>query len=376
MRILLQGYYGFGNLGDDVLLRVTLGIMRQIFPQAHYTLFVNAPAERAAYLQTYLGEKLDYINYSARAHFDLIVHGGGGVHYDYAPGSFWHYLLNRFISIQPQAFTGLYHAYKKLKGKEHITAAHRVGLGIGLGTFTSSSSKWYTNVPVLTGYEYLMVRDSHSKMRASSLCPKAQVVLGTDLAFYTDYWRPLVAPPSGSNATRVGFVLRDWPHPDYLMQCIRVAGKLAAMGLQISFFSFEQLYDKTYIRMLNGKFPCTTWPQDEKSFFAQFAAQDVIVTSRFHGAILASIFHIPSVTIAIEPKLSTLRELLPQSCRLISVSEAETKGINEITTMLKEPETWRANAVSDALRNRNQIENSILDFKNFVKGFSWNGLTE
>jgi polysaccharide pyruvyl transferase WcaK-like protein len=374
-RILIQGYYGFGNLGDDILLKVTLGIMRTFFPDASYTVFVNTNPQRAAYLSAWLGEELPYIDYRARQHFDLIVHGGGGVHYDYNPGGIGYALLNPLIRLSPAAYSLLYGLYKKIKGKEHITAAHRIGLGIGMGTFTSSSAKYYFNAPILAGYQYLMVRDSRSVKLANDLCAQAHVSLGTDLAFSTEHWKP--GQPAGireNTKPQIGIVLRDWPDAFYLSVMSDVAEMIRQAGMDVTCFSFEKHYDQRYQQILGSRFPLWSWPDEAgnvKAFFDHFAIQDLIITSRFHGAILASAYSIPSIALALEPKLNTLRELLPLSCTLIELADLPRNLTDRVNEILKQPEAGKKNARLDFERNNNVIRQKIDELKTFFQQQAW-----
>lgn len=374
-RILIQGYYGFGNLGDDILLKVTLRMMRTFFPDASYTVFVNTNSQQSAYLSAWLGEKLPYIDYRARQHFDLIVHGGGGVHYDYSRGGMQYTLLNRLIRVSPSAYALLFGLYKKLKGKEHITAAHRIGLGIGMGTFTPSSAKYYFNAPILAGYEYLMVRDSRSVKQANDMCPQARISLGTDLAFYTAYWMTVQPADSIQNAKpKIGIVLRDWPDASYLSVMAEVADVIRQGGMDITCFSFEKHYDQRYKQILGDRFPMWSWPDEAGNFnvfFEHFAVQDLVITSRFHGAILASAYGIPSLGLALEPKLNTLRELLPHSCKLIELADIPHNLIEQVSKILKQRETGKKNAWLDFERNSNLIRQKINELKLFFQQQAW-----
>ena len=41
MKILIKGYYGYGNLGDDILMLVSFNLIKSIFPHAENVIFSN-----------------------------------------------------------------------------------------------------------------------------------------------------------------------------------------------------------------------------------------------------------------------------------------------------------------------------------------------
>jgi polysaccharide pyruvyl transferase WcaK-like protein len=244
-----------------------------------------------------------------------------------------------------------------------------------MGTFTSSSAKYYFNVPILTGYEYLMVRDSRSVHRATAMCPQAHISLGTDLAFYTEHW--MTAKPVGfmENAKpKIGMVLRDWPDASYLSVMADVADTIRQSGMDITFFSFEKNHDQRYRHTMGSRFPILVWPDDAVNFNAflnHFAVQDLIITSRFHGAIIAGACGIPSLALALDPKLNTLRELLPLSCKLIDVADIHHNLIDRVNEILNQSEAGKMNARLDFERNNNLIQQKINELEIFFKHQKW-----
>jgi len=74
-RVLLVGYYGKGNFGDDVLLRVTHRIVTGKLPQARIYILVDG--SNGDYVNNMLGD-VTLLAPGRHGHFDWIVHGGGG----------------------------------------------------------------------------------------------------------------------------------------------------------------------------------------------------------------------------------------------------------------------------------------------------------
>lgn len=324
MKILLQGYYGFGNLGDDILLKVTHAFIKKAAPQASIFILNNASKSQSGYLRSLVNENVEFVDYRARQHFDLIVHGGGGVHYDFDPGNWKFEILNRLINgIGIQFFLQGFKAYKQLKNAEQISTHFRMGLGIGVGAFTKSSKKYYSNLPILGDYDYLLVRDEGSMKEVKKFNKGVVVRHSTDLAFLTDYWKPPINRTNKKNAFEIGVVLRHWKYDhEHILEVVKAMKTLQKQGVGVKFFSFEKSYDQPYLSLIQNSFEVHCWNphiQSFSDFFNIFGNTDLILTTRFHGAILASAFSIPSVYIQIEPKLDKLSEILPTSTFGLSI---------------------------------------------------------
>lgn len=372
-KILIQGYYGFSNLGDDILLLVAYGWVKELFPYAEIVVFANNPdTKQNLYISKLLNSKTRTINYSAQEHFDLIVHGGGGIHYDFERGSVSYLLFNSFIrTIGAHLFLKAFKFYKRIKGKENITAGNRIGIGIGVGLFTSSSKKFYSNIPILGDYDYLLVRDAASVERARSINKKVRVTQSSDLAFATDYWHTILKPKVEGNTLRLGFVLRSWKYSDnHICEVIQIASNLASQGIQITFYSFDVEHDRESLKLIGSQHRVIIWEPEMvevEDFFLEFQSEDLIITSRFHGAILASTFGVSSICLVIEPKLASVKEILATSCQLVELESIALSLQKLIITTLGEIKSWKEKAISDFKRNRSLVINGLIEAKNYVK---------
>ena len=186
MKVLLVGYYGKGNFGDDVLLKVTHGIVRKWRPDAEISILCDHYKED--YLPALIGEKVRIIQPGNRECFDLIVHGGGGTFFDFEQGSFFDLCINRLIRLLGFKNYVLLDRFVRDKcGKQRLSAKKRLGWGGGVGTYTSSSKKLRHHIPTLLDFDVLAVRDSTSLRNLERFYLSGHTLLGSDLAFMKDY---------------------------------------------------------------------------------------------------------------------------------------------------------------------------------------------
>jgi len=368
MKILIQGYYGFGNLGDDILMKVTFWIVKERFPQSEIKIFSNASQEGRNYIDKIIGEKVSIINYSYNDHFDLIIHGGGGIHYDYETNSFKFTLLNKLIRLFGyKYYVAFYKWYKRIKGKENITTSNRIGIGIGVGTFTLSSKKFYTSLSILADYNLLLVRDKLSLARARQYVKGDKLVLSTDLAFMKDYWHPKILPQNAANARKkVGVVLRNWKFDTkHIADLTVVTDKLRDQQIDFTFFMFQNKDDNAISSLLPKEAIVKYWNPNSESmdeYLGLIATQDIIITSRFHGAIIASSFGIPSIVLAIEPKLESLNEILPSATTMNLPVDGQLL-FEKIIDNLGKLKQLKLLAMDDYEANSKKINKNLSDLK-------------
>jgi polysaccharide pyruvyl transferase WcaK-like protein len=368
-KVIIRGYYGFGNLGDDLLMLVGYRMIIKIFPQADVLICSNSNTN--AYIHTFLGAQVQLIKDHDLLEADWILDGGGGVYFDFSNSSKVYELLNRLLNLfGVKWFKFLYRKYRSFKGTPGILSKFKAGIGIGVGTYTVSSSRYYADMILLSDYNFLSVRDHESESNIRKMGFNYPVYVASDLAFLTRYWCSQSSTTESENKpTCVGFILRDWKFDvasDYA-SVKETTQKLQALGIKVIFFSFDRI-DSKY-RGEFGECNFNEWSPDEVSlenYLLKLKECTLVVTSRAHGAIIAACLGIPAICIAIEPKLEVVSQMLTHSSRLLQRPIIPDTLLAEIQSMLARKDL--ANSVrADVEINQVKIEEAYHKFAAFVK---------
>ena len=327
-KILLVGYYGKGNFGDDVLLKTTHALLKEALPDAVFSVVIGGDA--GGYVPKLLG-KITTLKPGRHGHFDLIVHGGGGVHFDFTKHGWYDRLKETMMrGIGLLAYLALENSARTITGKKRTSAALRVGLGIGVGTYTFGSPRLRDHIATVADYDALWVRDAESveNLKRFNSILTGEIVLGSDLAFLAHYWLKVPAVRAASSRPRLGIVLRDW---------VEALGGLPEVKLQETIANLATTYDITGIildqhadpvmQRILAPYPSCIWrpeTMDIDDFMRVLSQQNVLLTSRAHGAICGACVGVPSVIVTIEPKLQQVAGMLPNASVAVSTQHPES----------------------------------------------------
>ncbi|ADQ00053.1 polysaccharide pyruvyl transferase family protein [Marinobacter adhaerens] len=368
--VVLVGYYGRGNFGDDVLMAVAHRIARSILPDASIGVRLGSDV---SYPSRLLGENVIPVPFGSRDRHRLIIHGGGGTFFDFAHHSISERCVNAVLLIAGvNAFVRVEGWLRTFLKKPRMSAQKRIGLGIGVGTFSAGSGKLREALPLLMDFDGLWVRDPVSKENLDRLAVSAPITLGSDLAFLSEGWCPeellLQARPARLGRPKVGVVLRDWPvgsGPGFANAFGPVIAELSAQ-YDLTLISFDSATDAGTLRALND-IPQVVWcPErmDLAKFSEVLSDHDVLLTSRAHGAICGACLGRPSVILDIEPKLKAVNSMLPRATRLVRpdsdsktvvrlIEEALAIPIDSIVKDVMHNRTLAASALGEVLKGLN-----------------------
>ena len=321
-RILIIGYYGRGNFGDDLLLHITYRLLKSVQPDADIS--VIADSKNADYISQMLGD-VTVLPPGRHGHFDMIVHGGGGVFFGFETGRFGHIVVEKIMQIVGlRHYIRLEKMLRSMVQKPRSSATRRIGIGIGVGTFAPGSQRLRNSLPILADFNALWVRDGKSVKnlnRFTSLM-RAEIIHGSDLAFLTDHWIPRLPPLEPSPRPRLGIALRDWPRESFSTELLKKLSKT----YDITGFILDAEADPI-TQQLFAPYTRVIWRPEHMrvgDFAAALAAQHVILTSRAHGAICSACLGVPTVIVNIEPKLEQVYAMLPNASLLVAANAPQT----------------------------------------------------
>jgi polysaccharide pyruvyl transferase WcaK-like protein len=318
LKVLLTGYYGRANFGDDILLLVSYALARRQWPEARIAIRCHAPV--GDYFGKLLGDDgFEVVRPGEYCRYDVEILGGGGLFFDFAAGSGARRALNWILSrAGSRPYALLVSSLRRMARRSDATRV-RVGWGVGVGRYAHGSHRLRHDLPKLATLDALMVRDAQSAGNLAGLGLSLRTIVGSDIAFIRELWapRPLRAErEAGDGRQRLGLVLRDWP-PDASAYLARVRELLPELArrFRVSFFLMDEGTDHASRELAQG-FETHVWrPQatSVEAFSAALSAQDVLFTSRAHGAICGAVLGVPSLLVPLEPKLATVHAMLPGS---------------------------------------------------------------
>ena len=318
-QVCLDGYYGAGNLGDDILMIVSYSILRQIFSPEEILVI----AREKAYVKNMLGEQCHLqIELSSPFLTEALVLGGGGLFFDFAKGGRVHrarqFFLHKLGVVRLQKITHILRGANRKKSSSNEKKKVRIALGIGIGPFAKGSSRELSAALELSKYDLVIVRDAMSLDICRSWRTPNKVIQATDIAFMHDRWMANIQIPNRkqNSPKKIAVVVRDWPFSlqgaKYLTSVINAISLLKAAGYEIRFVSFNPKNDALALKELK-KEDVLCWNPNQwelKEFLQELSLYDIMITSRAHGAIIGACLGIPSVCVEIEPKLLNVQQIL------------------------------------------------------------------
>lgn len=308
-RVLLSGYFGYDNLGDEAILYAMLEGLKSI-PGVEVTALSGNPEKTTAKFGVRTVARMNpFAVLRALLRCDLFVSGGGS-------------LLQDVTSRRSLSYYLMLIRAAKLLGKKVMI------YGQGIGPLQSAESKAAVG-KILSRADLINVRDEQSRalLRETGitqdisvtadtvfLLPKPQKHLGRALLSNLGWTRA-----EHEDAVSIGLSIRPWKGMEEQIEVIaRAIDRIKAEHLNIrivllpfhhpgdlavSQTLYERLTEKSNVFILRE--PC-----DEREMLSVMANLDVMISMRLHGLIFAVVAGAYPVGISYDPKIDALMQEL------------------------------------------------------------------
>ncbi len=341
-RVLISGYYGFGNIGDEAILAGLISGFQELAPRAELIVMSGNPAATAAeHGVIAVPRDLRIARREARAS-DLVVSGGGG-------------LLQDVTSWRSPLY------YLAVMYLAHVAGRPVAFVGQSVGPLRRGAIRWAVR-RVLRGVDVFALRDRLSLDELRNLAVARGAEVTADLAF-------LMPPPTSEEITvaRKKAGLSDRGHPAAIVSLRRAPGRADSaataaelgeaigracrrVGLRPVLVALHPGQDAQIARRAAGAMACQSHVVQAKlstrDMLALVAGCDLLVGMRLHSLVFSALAAVPLVAISYDPKVDGLLDQLdlePAAAveefdpeRLEAAIEETWEARSEVSTLLAE----------------------------------------
>jgi len=297
VHVLLSGYYGFGNLGDEALLEVIVGQVRRRFPQATLEVLSATPQTTAARYGVAATPRWDWRAVRAAVgRSDAVLSGGGG-------------LLQNATSMRSLLYYAGILREAARKRRKTMVFAQSIGPLDFWGRLVVGQ--------FCKGLDRATVRDERSRALLQSILPETPVERTADPVFLYDL------PDSGVDLAAEGLGPESGPYAvisvrnassprDGIRIVARAVDRLTNRhGIRCAFLPMAGAADAAVstdvIRACSSSAALLPESTLEKAA-AILRGAHVVVGMRLHALVLAARFSVPFLAIPYDPKVAELCE--------------------------------------------------------------------
>lgn len=319
-KIVMSGYYGFQNAGDDAVCYAIIEALRQEMPACSITVLSNDPAltEKTYGVDACDRWKIGAV-WRALRHSDLLVSGGGSLIQDVtSKNSCLYYLGIIFMAWLQRKPVVIY--------------------GQGLGPLESKRNRRLTRW-AFNRARAIYVRDdaSYELLREIGVKTPVQVspdpVLGIDGDVVDAARGAAILASLGYDGTKplALLALRDWGRTDLVHEFAALADYLADEGYAVGFLAMHHDQDDAISEAVSAHMRAPsfviTGAYDTPTLFSIFDNAAIVVGMRLHALIIGAALDKRVMAISYDPKVDSFMKMIhnPHCVALGDVSEAVLK---------------------------------------------------
>lgn len=344
--VVLSGYYGFNNIGDEAVLSSIISALRKHIPNVEITVLSQSPEQTKAFYGVNAISRWDIKTIICTIKkSDLLISGGGSLLQDVTSSKVIPYYLGIVKIAQ---------FYKK------PVVFYSQGIGPvakGLGKVLIKS--------IVNKVNHVFVREEGSKKLLESLgVKKVPITVAIDPVLGIEPKEEVVNKikellPEGK---KVGFYIRPWKDDENMIEHIaRLAQYVENKGYHVYFIPMYYKEDLKISQEIASKvtgnvhvIPQELTIDEVVAYTTQF---DFIVGMRLHSLIMAHAVNVPMIGLSYDPKVrGFLKEVgMPYCMDVDKINEAEFKEYVETLTTHLEEEKERIQTVNKEKKQKVEL---------------------
>lgn len=337
-RVLISGYYGFANAGDEAMLTAIIGTLRKNKPNTEIVVISGRPYETTKWHGVKSISRLNGLAIICELlKTDLLISGGGSLLQDVTSKRSLYYYLSIIIMA-------------KLFLKKVILYGH------GIGPINAALARKVTKY-VCNCVDKITVRDTGSKEELEALGVKQKIIVTSDPVFAInpvckEIGRKILDKYGVHNKSVIGVSIRKWRglsnHQNVLAKvCDEIIDKY---GVEIVFVPLQYPEDVLACEEITSKMEnkiqaivmkeCYTTTE----FMSIVGNFDLLLGVRLHALIFAAVMGVPVIGLSYDPKIDRF---------LMGI---QTKAIGTLDTIDEETLRGKIASIYDNLSEERNLQ--------------------
>ena len=306
-KIVISGYYGFNNAGDEALLTAILASLRAIEPKADITVISGNPGNTIVKHQVKSLYRFAAVRLlRAIGEADLVISGGGSLLQDVTSKR----SLIYYLSIIAAA---------KWKGRKVMLFAQ------GIGPIRNRLMRLLTRL-VVNKADVITVRDRDSAEELARMgVPAVKVEVTADPVLMLNpeskVMGKAILAEAGLDPYKpiIGVSVREWPENQRCLKQLATAlGKLsekynaqiAILPLQVSMDLKDSQLLQSYLPKIRNRVALLQGDYSTEEFLSIIGSFRLLIGMRLHALIFAAVMKVPLMAISYDPKVDSFLKVI------------------------------------------------------------------
>lgn len=346
-RVVISGFYGFHNIGDEAILETLIQKLRSIEPNVSITVLTNSPVETKEKFRVNTVKRHDVLKvFAAIMKTDVLLSGGGSLLQDDTSARSIHYYL-AIIRM------GL-----MLKKQVYL-------ISNGIGPIIREHNKKQV-ARVLNKVNHTTVRDFNSKklleeigVDSNRISVSADLVIDMEMQPMQVGERILNKLPIVDKSRKmIGIAIRkkDFKDVEKREALVRFANRLAQKYtvLFIPFYYDDDAKIEDDIRhLVEDHVVFLRDKHDADEVLSVMQHLNILIGSRLHSLIFSLVAEVPFIGISYDPKIENFMEMIDMS-PTCSMSDFDTEALESALLNLEKDYDMERNRIVEAKKSLKQ----------------------